>query len=140
MKRHILAVIGVGLVTAVVGAQGPQALSTENKVELFRKNRSLIETVVNQTVVSSKAPADPLKRADSYYLVVLRFSEQIRAAKSTSDEDRAKELTDRLTTLLDQGLVKTLDKAKGQVEGGTGVEEFRKLRQDLLNQLDALLD
>jgi len=140
MTRHILCLIAIGLVAAAVGAQGPKSLRPEQRGELFRKNREVIEIVVDYTIDSSRSPNDPLKRANSYYPVLVNFSQQIKKASGARDDQRVSELTQHLTTLLDKGLAKTLDRAKQQVEGGTGVDEFRKVKQDLLAQLDALLN
>ena len=139
MIRHILSFTVVGLLTAAVGAQGPKSLTPKQKAELFAKNRDVIEKVVTQTIVSSKSPNDPLKRAKSYYDLLFHFSQQIKSAGESRDSDRVKELTSHLNTLIEQGLAPTMQKAKVQLEQGTGVEEFRKVRIDLLAQLEALL-
>ena len=139
MIRHILCLTLVALLTAAIGAQTPTALSTGQKVELFKKNREIFDHVVIHTVESSKSPNDPLKRANSYYPLLLHFSQQISAAGNAQDNDRVRELSLHLTTLLNNGLAPTLTKAKHVVEGGTGVDEFRQVKKDLTDQLDALL-
>jgi len=139
MTRHILCLIAIGLMSAAVGAQGPKSLRPEQRGELFKKNREVIETVVAYTVDSSRSPNDPLKRANTYYPVLLKFSQQIKHASDARDDRRVQELTQHLTILLDKGLAETLKSAKRVVEGGTGVDEFRKVKDDLVNQLDALL-
>ena len=140
MTRHILSLIAIGIVSAAVGAQGPTSLRPEQRGELFKKNREVIETVVTYTVDSSRSPNDPLKRANTYYPVLLNFSQQIQKANAADDRRRVAELTEHLTTLLDKGLAVTLKSAKRVVEGGTGVDEFRKVKVDLIAQIDALLD
>jgi len=137
MIRHILSFTAVGFLAAAVGAQGPKALTAKQKADLFAKNRDVIEKVVTQTVDSSKSPNDPLKRANSYYPLLLQFNQEINFPGT--DSARIQELSQHLVTLLDKGLTPTLEKAKLQVEGGTGVDEFRKVKEDLLNQLNALL-
>ena len=139
MIRHILSFTVVGFLAAAVGAQGPKALTPGQKADLFKKNHDVIEKVVTQTVASSKSPNDPLKRAKTYYELLFLFSQQIKSAGESRDTDRVKELTSHLNTLVEQGLAPTMQKAKVQLEQGTGVEEFRKVRIDLLAQLDALL-
>ena len=140
MTRHMLSLVAIGLVSAAVGAQGPKSLRPEQRGELFKKNREVIETVVAYTVDSSRSPNDPLKRANTYYPVLLNFSQQISKANAADDRGRVDELTQHLTTLLDKGLAETLKSAKRVVEGGTGVDEFRKVKVDLIAELDALLD
>jgi len=139
MIRHILSFTVVGVLAAAVGAQGPKALTPKQKADLFAKNRDVIEKVVTQTIASSTLPNDPLKRAKTYYELLFLFSQQIKSAGESRDTDRVKELTSHLNTLVEQGLAPTMQKAKVQLEQGTGVEEFRKVRIDLLAQLDALL-
>ncbi|HKA07438.1 MAG TPA: hypothetical protein VKD71_09290 [Gemmataceae bacterium] len=139
MTRHILSFTVVGFLVATVGAQGPKALTASQKADLFKKNRDVIEKVVTQTIDSSKSPNDPLKRAKTYYELLFLFSKQIQSAGAANDGNRVKELTSHLNTLVEQGLAPTMQRAKVQLEQGTGVEEFRKVRIDLLAQLDALL-
>ena len=138
MTRHILSGVVIAIMAAAVGAQTPKALTSAQKGELFRKNREVFENIVDQTVASSKSPNDPLKRANTYYSLLVNFNKQIAA--SSQDSGRVEELTQHLKVLLDKGLTPTLADAKRQVEGGTGVDEFVDLRQGLLAQLKALLD
>jgi hypothetical protein len=139
MIRHVIAIVVIALMAVAVGAQPPKALTSAQKGELFKKNREIFEKVVDETVASSKSPNDPLKRANTYYPLLLHFSKQISSANS-QDSRRVEELSQHLKTLLDKGLTPTLAEAKRQVEGGTGVDDFIKIRQDLLAQLNALLD
>ena len=48
------------------------------------------------------------------------------------------ELTLHLVTLLDQGLAPKLVEARKQVEKGTGNEDYRQVKEDLLAQVGAL--
>jgi hypothetical protein len=139
MTRHTLSLVAIALGAAVVGAQGPEALSWEQRGKLYVKNRDVIEKIVTQTVASSRAPGEHLKRADSYYPVLFQFSQEIKAANDQGDKARVDELTGHLTLLLRDGLAPTLDRAKGQVEGGSGVEEFPRVKKDLEAQIGALL-
>jgi hypothetical protein len=139
MTRHILSGVVIALMAAAVGAQPPKALTSAQKGELFRKNREVFENIVDQTVASSSSPNDPLKRANTYYPLLVNFNKQIAGANS-QDSRRVEELTQHLKVLLDKGLTPTLADAKRQVEGGTGVDEFITIRRDLLAQLKALLD
>jgi hypothetical protein len=140
MIRHILSVTVAAFVTVAVGAQGPDALEPGQRRELYKKNRDVIERLVLQTVRSSKTPNDHLKRADAYYPVLFLFSQEIQKANSKRDTARVTELTDRLTTLLKDGLAPTLDRAKQQVEGGSGVDLFPEVKRNLLAQISALQD
>ena len=47
--------------------------------------------------------------------------------------------TFNLATLLDRGLKPTLEQAHLQLKDGTGADEFPKIKDQLLKQLDALL-
>lgn len=138
MTRQILSVALAGLVSVAVGAQGPDALQPSQRIELYKKNRNVIERLVLQTVESSKVPNDHLKRADAYYPVLMQFSIEIQSAEGIGEKARVLELTDHLRILLEDGLAPTLDKAKQQVEGGSGVDEFPKVKRDLLAQIGAL--
>src|SRR5262249_32255762 len=132
-------VVTAAFLAAFVGAQGPTGPSPAQRGELFKKNRLVIENLVNQSLVSAHTPNDYVKRANSYYPVLYKFNTEIADAGRAHDTARVEELTRHLETLLDKGLAPTLVKARVQVENGTGVEEFRKAKEDLLAQVDALL-
>jgi hypothetical protein len=139
MFRHTLTVVTAAFLAAVVGAQGPKGPSPAQRGELFKKNRLVIENLVNQSLVSAHTPNDYVKRANSYYPVLYKFNREIAEAREAHDIARVEELTHHLETLLDKGLAPTLVKARVQVENGTGVEEFRQAKKDLLDQVHALL-
>jgi|RhiMethySRZTD1v2_1073278.scaffolds.fasta_scaffold2022463_2 hypothetical protein len=138
MNRHVLSTVVAGLIAAAVGAETPNALQPGQRSELYKKNRLVIEGLLKNTIESSKTPNDHLKRADAYYAVLLQFSNEIRLANGSGESDRAAELTGHLTTLLKDGLAPTLDKAKKQVEGGSGVDEFPRVKDNLLSQITVL--
>jgi hypothetical protein len=140
MIRQFLSITAAGLVTVAVGAQGPDALEPGQRRELYQKNRPVIEAIVLQTVESSKTPNDHLKRADAYYPVLYQFNVDIKKANDAGERTRVDELTGHLTVLLKDGLAPTLDKAKKQVEGGSGVEQFPEVKKNLLAQIKALRD
>ena len=140
MTRHVLTLSATAVLVAVVGAQPPRALRPDERGKLYELNRPVIERLVDRTVASAKEPSDHLKRADSYFLVLQEFSRQIRAAKDKDDAGRVAELTGHVTALVDKGLAPTLVKAKHQVEGGSGQEEFPGVRDRLVAQLNNLLD
>jgi hypothetical protein len=139
MLRHTLSVVTAAFLAAIVGAQGPTGPSPAQRGDLFKKNRLVIENLVNQSLVSAHTPNDYVKRANSYYPVLYKFNREIAEAREARDPARVEELTRHLETLLDKGLAPTLVKARVQVENGTGVEEFRQAKKDLLAQVDALL-
>jgi hypothetical protein len=139
MIRKLLSIVGVAMLTAIVGAETAKTPSAKERAELFKKNRPLIERLVEKTVESSRTPNDYVKQADTYYKVLFDFSNEIKKARDNREDERVKELTDHLTTLLDKGLMPTLKHARMQVEGGTGEAEFQKVKAELLEQLDALL-
>jgi len=127
------------ILAAVVGAEGPKAPTPAQRGDLFTRNRPVIENVVGQTLESAHTPGDHVKRAQSYYPVLYKFNTEIADAGRANDAARVEELTRHLKTLLDQGLAPTLVRARDQVEKGTGNEEYRKVKEDLLAQVDVLL-
>lgn len=139
MLRHTLTFVTAAFLAAVVGAQGPRGPSPAQRGELFKKNRLVIENLVDQTVASAHTPNDYVKRAKSYYPVLYKFNTEIADAGRAHDAGRVEELTHHLETLLDKGLAPTLVKARVQVENGTGNEEYVQVKADLLAQLNALL-
>jgi hypothetical protein len=138
MRRHTLTIVTAAVLAAIVGAQGPRAPSPAQRGELFKKNRPVIEKVVDQTLDSARTPNDYVKRAESYYPILYKFNTEIAQARD-KDAGRVEELTRHLGTLLDRGLAPTLIKAREQVENGTGNEDYRRVRDDLLAQVTALL-
>ncbi len=139
MIRRLLALFAFAAFAAVVGAQGPKALMPPQRADLFKKNRPMIERLVEKTVESSQTPNDYVKRADSYYKVLFDFSQEITKAREAKDSDRVEELTKLLQNLLDDGLRPTLADAREQVKNGTGNEDYQRVRDDLLAQVNALL-
>lgn len=139
MLRHTLTVVIAAFLVAVVGAQGPKGPSPAQRGELFKKNHSVIESLVKETVDSSHVPNDYVKRASSYYDVLYKFNTEIAEAGKARDAARVEELTHHLELLLDQGLAPTLVKARVQVENGTGNEDYLKVKENLLAQVNALL-
>jgi hypothetical protein len=140
MIRKLLSIIGVGLLTAVVGADSSKSLLPQQRAELYKKNRSVIERLVEKTVESSKTPNDYVKQTDTYYKVLYDLGNEIKKARDNREDERVQELVEHLTTLVDKGLMPTLMQARTQVEGGTGEEDFQKVRKDLVAQLTALAD
>jgi len=139
MTRHILSSGVAVLVAAAVGAQGPDALRADQRGKLYTKNRPVIERLVSQTVESSKTPNDHLKRADTYHKVLLEFDGKIKEARNAGDTDRVTELSAHLTTLVDKGLAPTLVKAKRQLEDGSNQDDFPRVKEGLVAQLNALI-
>jgi len=140
MLRHTLTIVIAAILSAVVGAQGPKPPTPAQRGDLFKKNRTVIEKLVDQTVASAHTPDNYVNQANSYYPVLLNFNTEIAEAGRARDTARIEELTRHLATLLDKGLAPTLKKARVQVENGSGVEEFRQAREDLLAQVGALLN
>lgn len=142
MIRHALSLVGAALLVTVVGAQGTKdgPPTPTQRAELYKRNRVVIEQLVEKTVESAKIPNDHVKRADTYYKVLFQFNTEIKKAKDANDADRAAELTAHLKTVLDQGLNPTLTAARNLVKWGTGPEEFNRIKGDLLGQLNALID
>jgi hypothetical protein len=139
MIRHTLSAVTVAALAAVVGAQGPKAPSPAQRAELFKKNRPVIERLVDQTIESSRTPNDYVKRADSYYHVLYEFNTAIAEAGRAHDTARVEELSRHLESLLNRGLAPMLVKARKQVEDGTGNDEYVKVKRELVAQVDALL-
>jgi hypothetical protein len=139
MLRHTVSTVVVIFLVAVVGAQGPKSLSPQQQGELYKKNRLVVEKIVDKTLESSNVPGEHVKRANSYYDILYSFNKEIGQARQANDTARVDELSKHLGTLLDKGLAPTLVDARKQVEGGTGVELYLKVRDELLAQLDALL-
>jgi hypothetical protein len=139
MLRHTLSTVVIVFLVAVVGAQGPKAITPQQQSKLFEKNRFVVEKIVEKTLESSRVPGEHVKRANSYYEILYKFNKEIDQARQANDTARVDELSKHLGTLLDKGLAPTLVDARKQVEGGTGVELYLKVRGELLAQLDALL-
>jgi hypothetical protein len=141
MTRRILPLFVMALVSAGVGAQGPKTIPPQQRGELYKRNRPVIERLVAKTVESSKAPNNPVTRAKTYYDLLLDFNKELRDARSAGDDARVKELSSHLVTLLDRGLGPTLKKAHEEMGGAgqTDNENYQKVRDDLIAQVDALL-
>jgi hypothetical protein len=139
MFRRTLTTATAALLAAVVGAQGSKDPTPAQRTKLFEKNRLVIEVLVKQTVESAKTPNNHVSQAKTYYDVLYKFNTEIAAANSAHDAARVEELTRHLQTLLDKGLARTLVAARAQVAEGTGVDEYRQAKKELVAQVDALL-
>jgi len=139
MIRRILPLVVMALTSALVGAQGQKTVPPQQRAELYKRNRAVIERLVTKTVESAKAPNNPVTRAETYYQVLTDFNAELAKARSAGDDARVKELTGHLVFLIDQGLRPTLKKAKTELEGGTWDEKYQKVRDDLIAQVNALL-
>lgn len=139
MTRHILTTVLAAVAAVGVGAQAPTALQPKQRADLFKKNRVVIERLVEQTVVSSRTPTNPVHRAESYDQILFEFSTAINRAKVDKDPGRVAELTNHLNSLLARGLGPTLASARAMVAGGTGGEDYVRARDHLLLQVNALL-
>lgn len=139
MIRRLLSIVAVAAFSAFVGAQGPKQLTPPQRAELYKRNHAMIERLVEKTVESTKTPNDHVKRADTYYKVLFDFSKEITKAREAKDAERVDELTKLLQKLLDEGLRPTLSDARRQVAEGTGNEEYKRVRDNLLEQVNLLL-
>lgn len=137
--RTVFAALLAATACVTVGAQSPANLDAPQRAELFRRNRLVVERLVEKTIESSRLPGNHVKRAESYYQVLVEFSTAIDRAKREKDVGRAEDLTRQLTSLLSKGLAPTLVDAKQQVEGGSGAAEYAQARDHLLVQVDALI-
>lgn len=122
-------------VTSVPASKGP---TPGQRGELYKKNRPVIEKLVSQTLESSRAPNDYVKRAQTYHEVLFRFNTEIVEAADRRDTAHVEELTVHLVILLDQGLTPTLVRARKQVADGTGNEEYVQVKEHLHAQVRAL--
>ena len=138
MTRYAFSLIVAALLTVTVGAQGLKTLLPQQKSELFKKNRLVIEKIVEKTVESARTPNDHVRQADSYYDILVKFNAEIGRAREAKDTARVDELTHHLETLLDGGLTPTLEEAKIQVENGTHAGKYVEVKAHLMTQLDAL--
>ncbi|HVK15235.1 MAG TPA: hypothetical protein VM597_41230 [Gemmataceae bacterium] len=139
MTRTVLTTVLAALAAVGVGAQGPTALQPSQRAELYKRNQRVIERLVEKTVVSARAPNNPVTRAESYDQVLYEFTQAIHRAKADKDPARVADLTKNLNSLISRGLKPTLDSAQKMVDGGTGKDEYVQTRDHLIAQVETLL-
>lgn len=120
------------LLSAWAGAQNgaqPPALTAEDKVRLFRENRTLIDSLVNDGVALSAAET-PVKRAESARSAARAVVNALAMAASADDAERVVELAGLFRTLARDAVVPALDDAKRVVspESPDG-KKLRELRE-----------
>jgi hypothetical protein len=128
--------------TAVVGAQGPKSgLTAAQQQQLFQRNRSMIQSLVDSTVdMSSVHSGNALERAKTYRKVIVEFQRELGSAADSSDATRIAELGNHLDTLMRQGMAPSLKKADQQIGGptGSGYKDLIELRDRTVELVDWL--
>lgn len=126
--------------TAVVGAQGPRSgLTAAQQQELFQRNRSMIETLVDSTVEMSTHSGDHLQRAKTYKNVLVEFQRELGNAANSSDAGRIAELGSHLDTLMRQGMAPSMREAQRQIgPRGSGQQDLLELRDRTVELVDWL--
>lgn len=141
MIRNASILLIVAGLAAVVGAQGPrQGLTAAQQQQLFQRNRSMIQTLVDSTVdMSSTHSNNALERAKTYKKVIVEFQRELGSAADSSDAARITELGTHLDTLMRQGLAPSLKKAQDQIgPRGTGQKDLYELRDRTVELVDWL--
>ena len=123
MRRAFLTLaFGLALAT-LVGAQGPPrpSLTPKQQLDLFRKNRALIEGLVDSGIDGVRT-SDPLKRSESYQGLIKQLQREIEVAAAAGDRSRVVELGTHLKSLLNDGLSGNLANARLRIQPGSADE------------------
>jgi hypothetical protein len=106
VARVTLLLIAFAALAAWAGAQGPApSLSPEQRAELFKKNRTLLENLVENGISLSSADS-PLNRAEASHATAVTLANYLkRAATEDRDPDRVAELADLMTAVVRDGLL-----------------------------------
>jgi hypothetical protein len=142
MIRSASILLIAAALTAVVGAQGPKSgLTASQQRQLFQRNRSMIQSLVDSTVDMSNQSGDYLQRAKTYRKVIVEFQRELGSAAESSDATRIAELGNHLDTLMRQGMAPSLKAAQQQIgPRGTGQKDLYELRDRTVELVDWLQD
>lgn len=140
MIRQAAVLLIFAVLAAFAGAQGtPAALTASQQQQLFQKNRSMIETLVDSSLKISKSGSEYTERARSYSDVVKQLQKELDKAAVDADVSRLAELGQHLNTVLGQGLVPSLKVANGQIGAdGTGRDKLIDIRDLSVLIVDSL--
>jgi hypothetical protein len=110
-------------------------LSPKERVEQFRRNRALIEWMVDNSLKLLEKD-EPLHRATVCREMADQLAEEIRQANKGSDGARAVELARHLNVLLKQGVAANLKAASKVIPPGTS--EYERLEAEQEHAIEAL--
>ncbi len=141
VARVTLLLITSAVLAAWAGAQGPPpALSASERVELFRKNRTLLENLVENGIGLADAN-DPLKRAEASRATATTLGNYLkRAATEGQSPDRVAELAELMAVVVREGVVPNADEADRLIPPQSRAERDRlaKVQTGTAADLDAI--
>jgi hypothetical protein len=137
--RSAFIILGALLVAAWADAQQAGAsLTAGERGRLLQSNRDLIAKLVKRGVKTAKAN-DPVGRTSACKEAMDELLSELDGAVAKNDADRVSEIGDYLNVMVEDGLIPTLEEARGQVpEGSPEEERLKKLHEDTAAELDRL--
>jgi len=121
MKR-LLFVPVFAFVTALALAQETAPAPNAERMELFRRDRGLIEKLVAGGLQLA-GEEDPLRRADFCTGVAEQLAAEIEQAAEGSENARAAEFGQHLRAMLQDGVAHNLTTARGRIPAGSAEEK-----------------
>lgn len=123
--RRALIVLALGLLVVTL-VRADHAPGEKGEVDLFHRNRELIETLV-ETSLRLSGEDDPLLRADCYAEMAECLADEIRESLQQEEDVRAEELGTHLHDLFEQGVSPNLRRAHQGIPAGSAEE--RKMQE-----------
>src|SRR6476659_8542934 len=129
VARIALLLITFSALAAWAGAQGPApALSAEQRAQLFKSNRTLLENLVENGITLADAD-EPLRRAAACQATALTLGNYLkRAATEDQNPDRVVELAELMTAVVRGGLVPNADEADRTIPPQSRAERDRLVK------------
>jgi hypothetical protein len=141
VARVTLLLITFAALAAWAGAQGPAPpLSAEQRAQLFKKNRTLLENLVENGIGLSSADS-PLNRAEACQATAVTLGNYLkRAATEDQDPHRVAELADLMAGVVRDGLLPNADEAERTIPPQSRAERDRlaRVQNAAAAELDAI--
>lgn len=119
MARVPLLLIAFAALAGWAGAQGgPAPLTAEERVKFFKSNRTLIENLVNDGVALADT-GNTVDRAKACRVTARTLANSLKLAADDRNEHRVAELAELVGTVVRDGVLPNLDRAREEFPPGT---------------------
>ena len=143
MTRWLSVAVFAGLLSALVGAQGPTpGMSPSDQARMYHRNQLLVRAAIESSLDLSGQEADYAgycARAEICTVLARSWAQEIESAANARESERASELTALLDRLISKGVAANLRFARDKIEAGSHLEsELFRRRDDAIKVLKPL--
>ena len=141
MKTRSLFVLLAGAILAAwVSAQGPGAGLASERLELLKKNRPLLEDLMDRGMMVADKNS-PLDRADECLNTTNRLARELRSAVYVGDADRIAEVSDLLKQIVSEAFVPNLTAARRDIPvESDGYKRMKEIHRQAVADVNSLAE